>query len=70
MTANQKPRFENNLSTSFICPECNDGTHLRIKTNNANGGQFLGCPNWPECVYTRPIPESWVMRAQGQEELL
>lgn len=61
-----KPQFENNLETDIPCPHCVPVVNLRVKTNRANGNQFLGCPNWPECEYTRPIPEAWKMRAAGQ----
>ena len=60
-------KFEANKETDIPCPTC--GAKLIVKTNKANGNQFLGCPRWPECNYTRPIPESWKMRAAGQEEL-
>ena len=62
-------KFKNNLSTDIPCPMCKDGTTVIVKTNKINGNQFLGCPKYPECDYTRPIPEAWKMRAQGQEEL-
>ena len=63
-----KPKFENNTQTSIPCEDC--GAKLIIKTNRQNGNQFLGCPNWPECEFTRDIPESYKLRAMGQEELL
>jgi ssDNA-binding Zn-finger/Zn-ribbon topoisomerase 1 len=62
-----KPRFEDGLQTDIHCPDC--GGVFIVRTNKANGGQFLGCSNWPDCQNTRPIPEEWVMRAQGQAEL-
>jgi len=62
-------KFENNMQTDIPCPECDDGTTVIVKTNKINGNQFLGCPNWPECEYTRQIPEAWKMRAAGQEQL-
>jgi len=61
-------KFENNLPTDIPCPKCK-GTTLIVKTNHINENQFLGCPNWPDCEYTRQIPEAWKMRAQGQKEL-
>jgi len=63
----ETPKFENNKETDIPCPDC--GKLLRVKTNRTNGNQFLGCPGWPDCTYTRGIPEAWIMRAQGQEEL-
>lgn len=69
-----EPRFENNKPTDIDCPECKDAgrgsVKLIVKTNRQNGGQFLGCPRWPECQHTRAIPEAWIMRANGQPELL
>ena len=65
MTKTQK--FENNKATDISCPKC--GNLLIVKTNRVSEHQFLGCPNWPECDYTRGIPEAWIMRAQGQKGL-
>jgi ssDNA-binding Zn-finger/Zn-ribbon topoisomerase 1 len=65
----KSPVFENNMETSIECPECQHGVHLIVKTNKINNNQFLGCPNWPECDFTRGIPHEWVLRAQGQPEL-
>ena len=36
-----------------VCPEC--GSELSIK--NGKAGAFLGCDNFPNCEYTRPIVE-------------
>lgn len=36
-----------------ICPEC--GSELHIKQGKK--GAFLGCSNYPTCVYTRPLHE-------------
>src|SRR5690625_2086375 len=36
-----------------ICPKCETG-RLSLKTARA-GGAFIGCSNYPECRYTRPI---------------
>jgi ssDNA-binding Zn-finger/Zn-ribbon topoisomerase 1 len=62
-----EPLFENNQPTALRCPECN--VPLLIKTNRHNHTQFLGCPNYPRCRYTQPIPEAWIMRRRGQPEL-
>lgn len=62
-------KIENNQETSLSCPKCGPDTHLIVKTNSVNGKPFLGCPNWPECKFTREIPEEWKMRAAGQMEL-
>ena len=34
------------------CPSCGDG-RLRVKLGRH--GPFVGCPNYPECRYTRPL---------------
>ena len=36
-----------------ICPVCGQG-RLNLKTARS-GGAFIGCTNYPECRYTRPI---------------
>ncbi|WP_102222748.1 type I DNA topoisomerase [Acidimangrovimonas sediminis] len=36
-----------------ICPVCGEG-RLHLKTARS-GGAFIGCGNYPECRYTRPI---------------
>lgn len=64
---NDKPLFKNGTESDVTCPDCK--TKLKVRTNRENGSQFLGCPNYPECRHTHPIPESWIMRAQGQAEL-
>ena len=61
--------FKNNQETDMYCPNCGPSVKLIVKTNRHNHNQFLGCPNWPECNYTNPIPEDWKMRALGQAEL-
>lgn len=53
--------------TEKACPKC--GSKLIVRTNRANESQFLGCPRWPECQHTEPIPESIRMRLQGQPTL-
>ncbi|WP_425099214.1 type I DNA topoisomerase [Tropicibacter sp. S64] len=35
-----------------ICPKCGKG-QLHLKTSRSGG--FVGCGNYPECTYTRPI---------------
>jgi ssDNA-binding Zn-finger/Zn-ribbon topoisomerase 1 len=62
--------FENNLESDIPCPNCVPPRKLIVKTNRHNNNQFLGCPNYPDCDYTRSIPEAWKMRANGQAELL
>ena len=36
-----------------LCPKCGVGT-LNLKTARS-GGAFIGCSNYPECRYTRPL---------------
>ncbi|QUS36692.1 type I DNA topoisomerase [Falsirhodobacter algicola] len=36
-----------------VCPVCEQG-RLHLKTSRG-GGAFIGCGNYPECRYTRPI---------------
>jgi ssDNA-binding Zn-finger/Zn-ribbon topoisomerase 1 len=64
-----KPKFAENTESEILCPNCAQPPKLVVKTNRATGNQFLGCPNWPDCSHTRPIPEAWYMRASGQPDL-
>lgn len=66
----KKPEFENNREVDLRCPECSADTKLLIKTNTHNGSQFLGCPNYPACRFTREIPESLKMELRGFQRLL
>ncbi len=47
-----------------ICPKCGQG-QLHLKTSRTGG--FVGCGNYPECTYTRPIAGEG---ADGDERLL
>ncbi|CUH75752.1 type I DNA topoisomerase [Tropicibacter naphthalenivorans] len=47
-----------------ICPKCGQG-QLHLKTSRTGG--FVGCGNYPECTYTRPIAGEG---AEGEEKLL
>ncbi|MEP5153559.1 type I DNA topoisomerase [Planktotalea sp.] len=47
-----------------ICPKCGQGS-LHLKTSRTGG--FVGCGNYPECTYTRPIAGEG---ADGEELLL
>jgi len=49
------------------CPSC--GARLVLRTNHQSGSQFMGCERWPECHYTRPLPESVRMRLAGEPTL-
>ncbi|WP_417719773.1 type I DNA topoisomerase [Salipiger sp.] len=47
-----------------ICPLCGNGS-LHLKTSRSGG--FVGCSNYPECRYTRPIGGD---AAEGQDRVL
>lgn len=47
-----------------VCPKCGQGS-LHLKTSRTGG--FVGCSNYPECTYTRPIAGEG---AEGDEHLL
>ncbi|MCH2095909.1 MAG: type I DNA topoisomerase [Rhodobacteraceae bacterium] len=47
-----------------ICPKCGTGK-LHLKTSRTGG--FVGCGNYPECTYTRPIAGEG---SDGDERLL
>ncbi|QAX30492.1 type I DNA topoisomerase [Leisingera sp. NJS204] len=47
-----------------VCPKCGAG-QLHLKTSRTGG--FVGCGNYPECTYTRPIAGEG---ADGDERLL
>jgi DNA topoisomerase-1 len=47
-----------------ICPKCGLGK-LHLKTSRTGG--FVGCGNYPECTYTRPIAGEG---AEGEERVL
>ncbi|EKV32667.1 DNA topoisomerase I [Caenispirillum salinarum AK4] len=38
-----------------VCPSCSDG---RLSLKLGKFGAFIGCSNYPECRYTRPLAES------------
>lgn len=66
----KEPEFENNKEVDLRCPECSADTKLLIKTNRNNGSQFIGCRNFPDCTYTREIPEHLKMELRGYKRLL
>lgn len=47
-----------------VCPKCGTG-QLHLKTSRTGG--FVGCGNYPECTYTRPIAGEG---AEGEEKML
>ena len=46
------------------CQLCNSGT-LSLK-NSFRGGAFIGCSNYPECKFTRPLSKAKAAAAQAQ----
>lgn len=50
-------------SVELSCPE--HGDRLMVRRNRQNDGQFLGCPRWPACTYTRGLPIDVILRQQG-----
>ena len=65
-------KLEDGKDSRILCQNCTGikgQTYLVVRTNRQNGQQFLGCPNWPECDYTRPIPDCIKMRLSGAPEL-
>ncbi len=46
-----------------LCPECHKG-HLSIKLGKF--GAFLGCSNYPECKYTKPLTDVKEEEAQAE----
>ena len=57
------------MKAAISCPKCGVGTTLIVRMNPANGSKFLGCPNWPACDHTQPVPEAWVMAEKSQPTL-
>ncbi|WP_045391379.1 type I DNA topoisomerase [Falsirhodobacter sp. alg1] len=50
-----------------VCPVCHEG-RLNLKTSRG-GGAFIGCGNYPECRYTRPISVAGDGEAVGERVL-
>jgi ssDNA-binding Zn-finger/Zn-ribbon topoisomerase 1 len=59
----------NGTELAISCPECVPVVKMRVRTNRENGSQFLGCPNYPDCTETKPIPEDVKMRLKGAASL-
>jgi DNA topoisomerase-1 len=50
-----------------VCPTCNSG---RLSMKTSRFGPFVGCSNYPECRYTRPIGQAEEgEQASGDREL-
>lgn len=63
------PDIQPGNEVGVVCPDCSADTKMVIRRNKKNGTLFLGCPNWPECQHTAPIPEYIKMEAAGQPRL-
>ncbi len=46
------------------CPSCADG---RLRLKFGRHGPFVGCPNYPECNYSRPLAAHPAASGQGSE---
>ncbi len=55
---------DNNGNIIRKCQLCSSGT-LSLK-NSFRGGAFIGCSNYPECKFTRPLSKS---KAAAQAQL-
>lgn len=62
-------KLPNGTEVSIYCPDCQTPRKLVVRTNRMNDTQFLGCPNWPVCRHTKPIPEDFIMQALGATSL-
>ena len=51
-----------------VCPTCGKG-RLHLKTARS-GGAFIGCGNYPECRYTRPISANGAEEASADGRIL
>lgn len=61
--------FKDKTETARRCPKCGPTTKLIIRTNRQNESQFLGCPNWPKCDHSAPIPQDMIMEEAGAQRL-
>lgn len=53
--------FHGNTESSRKCPQCQDG---KLSLKLSRFGAFIGCSNYPECKFTRPVGED---ESQGAE---
>lgn len=42
-----------NIETDQECPDCRKNLLLK----NGRYGEFLGCPNFPDCNYAKEVPD-------------
>ena len=60
----RKLKLEKQRRTAGQCKLCDSGS-LSLK-NSFRGGAFIGCSNYPECKFTRPLSKS---KAAAQSQL-
>ena len=65
----EEKKLLDGTEVAIVCPECDIPRKLVVRTNRQSGHQFLGCPNWPECGFTRRIPEDLIMVLHGAMRL-
>lgn len=63
-------KLQENAEVEIYCPRCVPAPKLIVKTNSHNDSQFLSCPNYPNCLYTRSLPVDLVMITQGPRACL
>lgn len=55
------------------CPTCRNAglgiVVLVVRENHDTHKHFLGCPRWPACKYTEPMPEEVRMEERGAARL-
>lgn len=49
-----KPEYEQ-ASDGDLCPKCDDGELKKRYNRSFEGGEFLGCSNFPKCRYTQNL---------------
>lgn len=54
-----------NSTVGVHCELCGVDAKMLVRTNRTTGHQFLGCPNYPDCKHTAPIPEDIKMWLKG-----
>jgi ssDNA-binding Zn-finger/Zn-ribbon topoisomerase 1 len=64
----------NGTEVTITCPECENQVipkmvKLIVRTNSITEEQFLGCPNYPGCRHTQPLPQSVQMKLLGHPTL-
>ena len=62
-------KLKEGTQVNVFCPNCSPAVKLIVRTNRANGSQFLGCPNWPMCGHSQGLPQDLIMRLQGAVRL-